>query len=163
MLDDEFNQIEFSSNTRVEVSSDNTDMLLSAKLLRKDPVLDRNSQSLNVYVGFSNHKMIPEFLSGNYVKVKIIGKKLNDVAVVPRHLVNNDSFIYTLNDGRLGIEKLNIVAVQRDKLIVSNDFNKDIQIVTTILQKPLIGMPIKSIDNISEIDSTDINDSIAVK
>jgi len=162
LLVDEFNQLEFSKNSKVEISSDNTDKVLKARLLRQDPVLDRNSQSLNVYVGFSNYDMVPEYLSGNYVNVKIIGKKLKNVAAVPRHLVNNDSFVYTLEEGKLAREKLNIVAVQKDKLIVANNFNNNLEIVTTILQKPLIGMPIRSMNNSVEVDSTQNNDSIAV-
>jgi multidrug efflux pump subunit AcrA (membrane-fusion protein) len=162
LLVDEYNQIEFTTSSIVEISSENTDEVLSANLIRTDPVLDRNSQSLNVYVGFQNYKMIPEFLSGNYVNVKIIGQKIKNVAAIPRHLVDNDNYVYTIEDGKLAKEKLEIVAVQREKLIAANTFNKNLEIITTILQKPLIGMPIKSINHTAELDSTSLNnDSIA--
>jgi len=162
LLVDEFNQIQFNNGTKVEISSDNTEVIIYGNLIRTDPVLDRNSQSMSVYVAFSNFKMIPDFLTGNYVNVKITGKKLNNVAAVPRHLVDNDNYVYTLKEGKLDREKLNIVEFQKEKVIVANSFEKDLEIVTTILQKPLVGMPIKSLNHIVELDSTDHNDSVAV-
>jgi multidrug efflux pump subunit AcrA (membrane-fusion protein) len=163
LLVDEFNQIQFGTKTKVEITSDNTSRVLDGRLIRKDPILDRNSQSLNVYVAFSNYEMIPDFLSGNYVNVKIDGRLLNNVAAVPRHLVDNDNYVYTIEEGKLAKEKLNIVEVQKEKVIVNNNFDGDLEIITTILQKPLIGMPIKSINHVAEIDSSDLkNDSVAV-
>ena len=108
--------------------------------------------------------MIPEFLAGNYVNVKIIGKKLENVASIPRHLVDNENFVYTIKDGKLAREKVEIVEIQKGKVIVSNTFNNDLEIVTTILQKPLIGMQIKSLNNVVESDSLELqNDSISAK
>lgn len=163
LLVDEFNQIEFTKSTKVEITSDNSSKLLSGSLIRKDPVLDRNSQSLNIYVSFSNYKMIPEFLSGNYVNVKVFGKELKNVAAVPRHLVDNENYIYTIQDGKLSREKMNVVEFQKERVIVAEQSEKELEIVTTILQKPLIGMPVKSLNHISKADSVKLNnDTVAV-
>jgi multidrug efflux pump subunit AcrA (membrane-fusion protein) len=162
LLVDEFNQIHFGNGTTVEISSDNTDKKLEGHLVRKDPVLDKNSQSLRVYVTFSNNKMIPDFLAGNYVNIKISGKKLKNVAAIPRHLVDNENYVYTIENGKLSREKLEVLEVQNDKVIVANRSNHDLEIVTTVLQKPLLGMQIQSLDYVTELDSTDINDSVAV-
>lgn len=164
LLVDEFNQIQFNNGMDVEITSDNSEKKLTGKLIRKDPVLDRNSQSLNIYIGFSNSAMIPEFLAGNYVNVKIIGKKLDNVTSIPRHLVDNENFVYTIKDGKLAREKVEIVEIQKGEVIVSNTFNDDLEIVTTILQKPLIGMQIKSLNNVVASDSLELqNDSITAK
>lgn len=162
LLVDEFNQIHFGNGTTVEISSDNTDKKLEGRLVRKDPVLDKNSQSLKVYVTFSNNKMIPDFLAGNYVNIKISGKKLKNVAAIPRHLVDNENYVYTIENGKLSREKLEVLEVQNDKVIVANRSNHDLEIVTTVLQKPLVGMQIQSLDYITDLDSTDLNDSVAV-
>jgi len=164
LLVDEFNQIQLNNGTEVEISSDNTEKVLNGKLIRRDPVLDRNSQSLKVYIAFSNYKMVPEFLSGNYVNVNISGKKLKNVAAIPRHLVDNDSFVFTIDNGKLAKEKLEIVEIQKDKIIVGDNFDNGVEIVTTILQKPLVGMPIRSVIDIAEQDSIQAtnNDSVAI-
>lgn len=163
LLVDEFNQIEFNQSTKVEITSDNSSKVLDGSLIRKDPVLDRNSQSLNIYISFSNYKMIPEFLSGNYVNVKVFGKELKNVAAVPRHLVDNENFIYTIQDGKLSREKMNVVEFQKERVIVAEQSEKELEIVTTILQKPLIGMPVKSLNHVSKADSVELNnDTVAV-
>ena len=162
LLVDEFNQIQFNNGIKVEITSDNSEKVLTGKLIRKDPVLDRNSQSLNVYIGFSNSSMIPEFLAGNYVNVKIIGRKLENVAAIPRNLVDNENFVYTIKEEKLAREKVDIVEIQKSKVIVSNTFNHEVEIITTILQKPLIGMQIKSLNTVTKNDSLSIkNDSIS--
>jgi RND family efflux transporter MFP subunit len=161
LLVDEFNQISMHKGAKVEISSDNSVESLDGRLERSDPILEKNSQSLKVYVAFSNHKMNPDFLAGNYVNVKISGKKLSNVAAIPRHLVDNENYIYTINDGKLSREKLEVLEVQKEKVIIANNFKNDLEIVTTILQKPLLGMQIKSINSEPEIDSKDLDDSVA--
>lgn len=164
LLVDEFNQIQLNNGTNVKISSDNTETLLNGKLIRRDPVLDRNSQSLRVYVSFTNSTMIPEFLAGNYVNVKIIGKKLRNVASIPRHLVDNENYVYTIENGKLAKEQVEILEIQKGSVIVANNFDKQLEIVTTILQKPLIGMQIKSMDDVAVSDSTGlITDSVSSK
>lgn len=163
LLVNEYNQIKFGNGTDVIISSDNSKNTLTGKLVRKDPQLNRNSQSLNVYVAFSNSKMYPEFLAGNYVNVSIKGRELQNVAKIPRHLIVNDSFIYTIEDGKLAKDKVKVVEMQNDKVIIENNFEDELELVTTILQKPLIGMLVKSSDDVAEENTRKDDDSIAVK
>jgi len=163
LLVNEFNQIEFDNGTNVQITSDNSNEVLQGKLIRQDPTLDRNSQSLKIYVAFSNYNMIPEFLSGNYVNIKITGKKLENVASIPRHLVVNENYVYTIEDSLLARQKVDIIEFQEDKIIIANNFESELEIITTLLQKPLIGMQIKSLNDVAEIDTSDLkNDSVAV-
>ncbi len=164
LLVDEFNQIEINNGTEVQITSDNTDYVLRGKLVRQNPKLDRNSQSLKVYVAFSNYKLIPEFLSGNYVNIKITGKQLQNVAAIPRHLVDSENNVYTIEDGKLAKEKLEIVEIQKDKFIIANNFEKQLEVITTLLQKPLIGMSVKSLNHVALLDSSKLkHDSVALK
>lgn len=162
LLVDEYNLIDFGRATRVEITSDNSSEILEGKIIRKDPLLNRNSQSLNVYISFSNYNMISEFLAGNYVNVKIFGKRLNNVAAIPRNLINLDSNVYTIDNGKLSKEKVNIIEIQQDNAIVSYDKAESLEIVTTILQKPLIGMAIQSINNIDKIVSPTSVQSVTI-
>ncbi|MCP5061517.1 MAG: HlyD family efflux transporter periplasmic adaptor subunit [Ignavibacteriae bacterium] len=155
LLVDDFSKIKFKGRTRVEISSDNSENIVEGKLARRDTKLDRNSQSLNVYVTFSNREMIPDFLSGNYVNVNIEGKKLLNVSLIKRHLVDNDSCIYVIENEKLNRKKIEIIESSQDALIIGNSNQNSLEIVTTILQKPLIGMPIKSINHIAQIDSSE--------
>jgi hypothetical protein len=70
---------------------------------------------------------------------------LQDVATIPRHLLGG-GYIYTMQDGKLGRQQVDVVAVQDDYAVVTNTIPDETVIVTTILQKPLVGMNIRSLN-----------------
>jgi multidrug efflux pump subunit AcrA (membrane-fusion protein) len=144
---DESKNIEFATGPAVTiyVDEDGGDRK-EGRILRKETIVERNSQTLQVYVSFSNQDLNPYFLPGGYVSVSIEGKTLEDVALVPRNLLDNDGFVYTLEGGTLGRQQLEVLAYQGDQAIVRNSLAGETVVVTTILQKPLVGMEIRSIN-----------------
>lgn len=142
----DFNQIDFSRNPDVIISTEYSDVVLKGKIKRKDNILERNSQSLNVYVSFKNPKLISYFLPGNYVNVEVGGKILPNVASISRNLIDTDNYVYTKKDEKLNRTKVEILFLQNNLAIISGDFNNGSQIVTTILQKPIVGMNIQTIE-----------------
>ena len=152
LLIDEVNLIDFSSAPAVKIFTDkNRDEVLFGKIYRKETLLNRNSQTLNVYVSFRNSKLNSSFLPGNYVSVKIDGMKMSDVAKIPRYVVNNENHVYTMEDGKLARREVEVVAIQGDVAIIKNTVPDETKIITTILQKPLIGMNIKSVNESIEL------------
>ena len=93
------------------------------------------------------------FFPGNYVNVKIHGKRLTNVATVPRNLVDNDGYMYTMEEGKLAKQKVHVITIQGTKAVIRNTIPENTTIVTTILQKPLVGMEIKSTDKAVESES----------
>jgi multidrug efflux pump subunit AcrA (membrane-fusion protein) len=145
LLVDEVNLIDFSKAPTVKVYSDkNEEDILYGKIYRKETTLNRNSQTLNVYVTFTNNNLNPYFLPGNYVSLKIKGKKFYDVAQIPRYVIDNEQFIPTMEDGKLAKQKVDVITIQGDMAIIKNTVSENLKLVTTILQKPLIGMEIRS-------------------
>ena len=145
LLTEEVNLINFSSPPEVKIFPDKHEgEIIKGKIYRKETLLNRNSQTINVYVSFINNRLNTYYLPGNYVKVKIEGSFLKDVAKIPRHIVDNNNFIYTMEDGKLARKKVELVTIQGNNAIIKKSDNEEMQIVTTILQKPLIGMRIKS-------------------
>ena len=108
---------------------------------------------LNVYITFNNSTLNSYFLPGNYVKVKIEGKELKDVAQVPRHLIDNDGYLFTMEDGKLAKRKVDIITIQGSDAIIRKTIPENTILVTTILQRPLIGMEIQSTDKVIQPES----------
>ncbi len=155
LLVEDINFIDVSSSPTVKIYSDkNNKDFIYGKVLRRETNLDRNSQTLNVYVSFDNENLNSYFLPGNYVNVKIQGKKLKDVALVPRNLVDNEGYMYTMEDSedgaskKLAKQKVDVVTIQGSKAVIKNTVPENTLLVTTIMQKPLIGMEIQSTDAI---------------
>jgi multidrug efflux pump subunit AcrA (membrane-fusion protein) len=162
LLIDEVNLINFSSPPVVKIFPDNhQEEVVYGKIYRKETLLNRNSQTLNVYVSFTNGNLNSFFLPGNYVKVKIEGMMFKNVAKIPRHVLDNEQFVYTMEDGKLARRKVDLVAIQGNDAVIKYAGNDDMNIITTILQKPLIGMPVKSANESIELkeEIPDLNNS----
>lgn len=157
LLVEEANMIEFSKQPTVTITSDNTDTKITGRIVRRETNLERNSQTMNVYVTFRNDNLVPNFLPGNYVNVSIEGKKLHNVASVPRHLIRENNNVYVMKDGKLAEEFVKVVARQRDKAIISKSFDENTALITSILQKPLIGMEVESSDQVLAASKSDTN------
>ncbi len=152
LLVEEVNLINFSPPPVVRIFPDkHEEELIYGKIFRKETLLNRNSQTLNVYVTFQNSKLNSYFLPGNYVRVRIEGQQLKDVAKIPRYVVDYENNIYTMEDDKLARRKVELVAIQGDFAIIKNTVPDELKIVTTILQKPLIGMNIKSVNESIEL------------
>ena len=152
LLIDEINLIDCSKSPSVKIYLDkNNEESLQGKIYRKETILNRNSQTLNVYVTFYNNKLNPYFLPGNYVSLIINGKRLYDVARIPRYVVDNEQYVFTMEDGKLGKQKVDVVTIQGNVAIIKHTVPDNMKIVTTILQRPLIGMNIKSSNETLEL------------
>ncbi len=168
LLVEEYNQIDFSSDPDVTVYTDkSSERSLTGKLRRKDSRIERNSQTVNVYITFKNSKMDSWFLPGSYVNLLIEGITLNNVATVPRHTVDSDGNIFTYEEGHLGREKVEIAAFQGDDILIKNTMPQNTKLVTTILQKPIIGMQVRTesdqVADKKEENSKEKKETLAVK
>ena len=153
LLVDEVSLLNFSSPPTVKVFPDNhEEEVIYGKIYRKETLLNRNSQTLNVYVSFTNGKLNSYFLPGNYVKVRIEGMLLKDVAKIPRYVVDNENYVYTVEEGKLARRKIELVTIQGNDAIIKNTGLEEMKIITTILQKPLIGMQVKSTNESIELN-----------
>jgi multidrug efflux pump subunit AcrA (membrane-fusion protein) len=158
LLVEESQVIDFSTAPRVTVYADEgSDDTRIGRINRKQASVDRNSQTLNVYVSFANNDLNPNFLPGSYVHVSIDGQTLRDVAPLPRHLLDPEDYVYTFEDGSLGRQQFEVAGYQGDNAIVTNTVSDETVIVTTILQKPLLGMSIRSM-NMPELNPADVGE-----
>ncbi len=161
LLVEEINMVNFSSAPLVKIYSDkNSKDFITGKVLRKETNLDRNSQTLNVYVSFDNNNLNPYFLPGNYVNLKIQGKHLENVAAIQRSLINNDGFVYTLEKGKLAKKEVDLITIQGNKAIIKNTLPENTILVTTVLQKPLVGMEIQPSNKTAKFKNETTEDKI---
>ncbi len=152
LLIEEVNLIDFSNPPAAKIFPDKyQNEILYGKIFRKETLLNRNSQTLNVYVSFTNNRLNSHFLPGNYVSVKIEGAKLKNVAKIPRYVVDNESYVFTMEGGKLARRKVDVIAFQGNYAIIKKVSDQDMTIITTILQKPLIGMNIESVNESIEL------------
>lgn len=120
---------------------------LAGTLASRDAAVNPGSQSMDVQILFSNVDLDPDFAPGNYVDLQIEGKILRNTASIPRHTLQENSFVYTCEEGRLAKADVIVEAVAGDRVYIGNTLPPGTLIVTTILQKPLPGMKLEVMDN----------------
>jgi len=118
--------------------------ILQGAVVRRDAVMDRNSQTVNIHVAFENPELNPLFLPGNYAEVEIYGQTIPRTLILPRSLVNGDDTINIYEEGRLKKYSVRVLAIQGEKVILAPDLPEGIQIITTRIQKPFEGMELKT-------------------
>jgi hypothetical protein len=165
LLLDDAKWIDFSNIPIVKVYwKDNEDSWVFGKIYRKEAQLNPNSQSKNVFVTLKNNDLNQYLFPGNYVKVLIEGITIPNVAEVPRYIVDNDNNMYFVDDSsRLDRIKVNILSVQGDKVLIEKTLDDSIKVVTSILQKPLIGMPIEDVNTPKTAPITEITKQDSLK
>ena len=148
--------IDFTKNPKVKVYWGNDqDSWTYGRIHRNENQLNRNSQSINVFVSLKNENLNQHLFPGNYVRVLIEGRTISNVAVIPRNIVDNDSQIYFVDDSsKLGRARVNIIVVQGDVVLVEKSLSDSTRIVTSILQKPLVGMPIEDVNTVNVVNDT---------
>ncbi|MBN2659346.1 MAG: HlyD family efflux transporter periplasmic adaptor subunit [Spirochaetales bacterium] len=143
---EELNRIDCDSRPSVTILSPGENgSVLNGRVVSCDVELNRASQMIDVLIRFANPRLNPGFAPGNYVDVLIDGRLMANTAAVPRHAVLENSFVYTYEDGVLGKENVAIRAVSDDSVYIENTLPPGTEIVTTILQKPLVGMKLSPV------------------
>ena len=139
--------IDFSKAPKVKVYwGDDENSWTEGTIARKENQLNPNSQSINVFVYLKNRSLNENLFPGNYVKVEIEGKVLSSVAEIPRYIIDNDNNIYFIDDSsRLGRITVNELVVHGDKVLIDKVLPDSTKIITSILQKPLIGMQVEDV------------------
>lgn len=119
------------------------DLFLPGRLVRRDAVMDQDSQTVRVHVRFDNPEGHPLFLPGSYVEVLLAGETLPRAYTLSRALLNADQTINVYREGKLALLPVEIAAKQQDELILAPTLPEGTEIVLTRLQKPFPGMPLK--------------------
>ena len=80
---------------------------------------------------------------GMFVTVKIKGKEIHNVFVLPRHVVYPGDVVYTVRDDRLAVKTVNILRSYEDALIINEGLLEGDLIVKTPLSSVTDGMRVR--------------------
>lgn len=123
----------------VILSSDAIAEKLVGKIVRVASAIDENTQTVPVYV--SPLKRVPAAYNGLFFKAILPGKSVENSVRIPRKSVYKGEYVYTIKNGKLSLDKMEIVRGEPDYLIVKDSFNNGDTLVTEILQGVAPGMP----------------------
>lgn len=117
---------------KVQVYSKNKSSLNIGIVVRKANFIDANSQARSIFVEVQNSKN-NELLTGEYKLVEFPGQSIQAAMEIPRNAVFNSNEVFTVIDGRLKKQEINILK-RNDKTLIFSGLEEGIKIVV----EPLI-------------------------
>ncbi len=94
-----------------------------------------------------NNTEPPALAIGTFVDAQIKGKTLKDVFVIPRTTYRDDSTVWLIdNEGKLRIQKVVPVRIEKNEVIISTGLNDGDQIIATNISGAANGMKLRTMN-----------------
>lgn len=84
-----------------------------------------------------------QLLPGMFVTVRILGRTVSDVVVLPRYVVYPGDVVYLADGNRLKIQPVTVMRRYRDDVFVTAGISADDRVIRTPLMGAVAGMPIR--------------------
>jgi RND family efflux transporter MFP subunit len=92
----------------------------------------------------ANARLAPPLLIGEYVRVEVEGRQLDDVFVIPRTALRDGSTVWIMNDDMtLSIQKVEPLWRSDLAVVIQNDLQLGQQLIVSDLPAPVDGMAIR--------------------
>jgi len=129
------------ANVSLTANFNGSKTVWQGKIVRNEGVIDPASRM---------HYLVAEVLTpytqkkplrfGSYVTAKVTGDTIENVAIVPRHLVIDNKLAVVSSDSTLHFESITVVREQADVVLVKGDFSEQSQYISSALSYPIEGM-----------------------
>jgi RND family efflux transporter MFP subunit len=119
-------------------------------LIRVKPQLETQGRLAQLLVSVPDPLRKPEtpLMLGSYVRVQLEGRILNDVFVLPRRLIRENSAVWVLgSDNRLAIKPVRVLWSDRNISVISQGITPGDKLITTDLAAPVEGMLLNPIED----------------
>jgi len=111
------------------------------RIIRNEGVIDQASRMHYLVVEVPQPYASKQPLRfGSYITAEISGETINNVAIVPRHLVIENKIAMLSQDTTLHFIAVDVIREQEDQVLVSGDFGDDSQYISSALSYPIEGM-----------------------
>ena len=130
------------------------------KVVRTTGQVDRTSRMVSVIIEVENPFDVPQgkapFLPGIFAEVLIKGKTLQNALAIPREAVHEGDIIWSVNDGVINIQTLDIVRKDRQFIYTVSEPESQLNVITSSLDAVTNGMKVR-IDDSSETEQPEVN------
>lgn len=106
-----------------------------------EPVLNPGSQTAGVFAMFDSSESAG-WIPGSFVNASIQGRRIDSAFRVPRNMLINGQ-IPVYRDGYLELLDMQVLARDGADVLLSADSRQEIEIVETVLQNPIPGLPVR--------------------
>ncbi len=108
------------------------------KVIRIGGSIDEQSQNIKVYIQTNGNKL----KEGMFLTAHIDIAPHPNSSIIPRKMLNNNNEVFIVKNDSLRLIKVNVLAKQNNKAIISN-LEQNTQILSTIIKNAYDGMPVR--------------------
>ena len=123
-----------------------------------DSGLDESTRALTLVVEISEPMKNwipgkhPPLFVGMFVEVNIEGVTMPGVFVIPRTALRERDHVYLLDDGKLRIQKVEVIRKAQDEVVIRNGVDENARIILSAIPDPVSGMKLTAQNGI--VDGT---------
>jgi RND family efflux transporter MFP subunit len=134
------------SNVELEFRMGNKKVCFHGQITRFHGEIDSNTRMLYAIASVKNpFYNLPPLLPNTYVNVKIKGRILKNVFVIPITAIFEDSYVLKVINNHIKKNKIKIARTLKDSAVVVNGINKDDFLVVTPMSGDVDGLEVRVI------------------
>jgi len=125
----------------------------TARLVRTESVIDSRNRLLNAIAEISNKALLQAdaseaaLTSGLFVRASIVGKLLENIAVIPRAALHSGDQVWLLKDNKLDIRKVSVLHKDENSAYIDAGLADGDQLITSALDYAIQGMRLTPINS----------------
>lgn len=121
------------------------ELVLEGLVVRSEGKLDARTRMINVVVRVDNpYAVRPPLAVGVFASVRIFGRTVDGVAVVPRAAVRPGQTVWVVKDGTLNFRKVDIARFEGSNVIVRSGLDDAEAVVVSTIKAVSDGMKVRS-------------------
>ncbi len=124
----------------VTLTSSDIDGQWTGRIIRVGKSVDATTQTVKVYIAVSGNTLF----EGMYLSGNVSGNSLQQALTIPRHLLVESNFVYTVNKDKLQKTKIQLLHQNRDEAVVAGLSNGAV-ITQQIIPGATDGMKVKAV------------------
>lgn len=130
----------------------------TGRIVRTEGEIDSRSRMINVVARVekpyaeSDVENRPPLAVGLFVEAEIIGPEVNDVIVIPRYAMRDNSSVLIVDaESRLRTRKLSVLRIERDDVLVKGPLAPGEKICVSPLQVVVEGMLVQTVEEVANL------------
>ena len=137
-----FNGLEIQKDSQLDVTFNIRDNVFNGKVIRADAEVDPKTRMLSVVASISENKNNNLILVGQYIQATIFGTEIDDVFILPRNSVRNESIWVVNSKMELANRAVDVVRYEGEFALVSEGIEKGDRLLQSRLSSLINGQKV---------------------
>ncbi len=137
-----FNGLEIQRDSQLDVTFNIRDNVFNGKIIRAEAEVDPKTRMLSVVASISENKNNNLILVGQYIQATIFGTEIDDIYVLPRNSVRNESVWVVNSKMELANRAVDVVRYEGEFALVSEGIEKGDRLLQSRLSSLINGQKV---------------------